>query len=100
MRRLGMCPVRWVLALAGLCGLMAWVSTAATAAPTPAPTPGHYTGTLTDGGTWIADVPASWNGTLLLYSHGYGPLIAADTQRPDDPGRPAGHGLRDGGFLV
>jgi hypothetical protein len=82
MRRLGMRPVRWVLALAGLCGLMAWVSTAATAAPTPAPTPGHYTGTLTDGGTWIADVPANWNGTLLLYSHGYGPLVAQDMSDP------------------
>jgi pimeloyl-ACP methyl ester carboxylesterase len=29
------------------------------------------TGTLPDGATWKAEVPASWNGTLLLYSHGY-----------------------------
>src|SRR5690348_2660522 len=35
-------------------------------------------GTLPDGGTWIADVPANWNGTLLLYSHGYGTLTPAD----------------------
>jgi pimeloyl-ACP methyl ester carboxylesterase len=28
-------------------------------------------GTLPDGATWKAEVPASWNGTLLLYSHGY-----------------------------
>jgi hypothetical protein len=28
---------------------------------------GQYTGTLADGATWIADVPANWNGTLLLY---------------------------------
>jgi hypothetical protein len=40
----------------------------------------HSTGTLRDGATWIADVPANWNGTLLLYSHGYGPLTAADAQ--------------------
>jgi predicted esterase len=29
------------------------------------------TGTLADGATWKAEVPANWNGTLLLYSHGY-----------------------------
>jgi predicted esterase len=29
------------------------------------------TGTLPDGATWKAEVPANWNGTLLLYSHGY-----------------------------
>ena len=30
-----------------------------------------YTGTLADGATWQVRVPADWNGTLLLYSHGY-----------------------------
>jgi hypothetical protein len=24
----------------------------------------HFTGTLADGDTWIADVPEDWNGTL------------------------------------
>jgi hypothetical protein len=43
---------------------------------------GHFTGTLADGTTWIADVPANWNGTLLLYSHGFGPLVAADAPDP------------------
>jgi hypothetical protein len=43
----------------------------------------HDTGPLRDGGTWIADVPASWNGTLLLYSHGYGTLTAADAPDPN-----------------
>jgi pimeloyl-ACP methyl ester carboxylesterase len=42
----------------------------------------HYTGSLPDGATWVADVPANWNGTLLLYSHGYNPL-------PDNPARDA-----------
>jgi hypothetical protein len=42
----------------------------------------HSTGTLPDGATWIADVPANWNGTLLLYSHGYGTLTAADAPDP------------------
>jgi hypothetical protein len=45
-------------------------------------TSGHFSGTLPDGTTWIADVPANWNGTLLLYSHGFGPLIAADAPDP------------------
>ncbi len=31
----------------------------------------HLTGTLPDGATYVIDVPANWNGTLLLYSHGY-----------------------------
>ncbi len=31
----------------------------------------HLTGTLQDGATYVIDVPANWNGTLLLYSHGY-----------------------------
>lgn len=43
---------------------------------------GHFTGTLANGTTWIADVPANWNGTLLLYSHGFGPLTAADAPDP------------------
>jgi hypothetical protein len=57
--------------------------TAAPAAASAAPAAGgHYTGTLPDGATWIADVPAQWNGTLLLYSHGFGPLTAADAPDP------------------
>src|SRR5580693_7578194 len=31
----------------------------------------HITGTLADGATYVIDVPAKWNGALLLYSHGY-----------------------------
>jgi hypothetical protein len=38
--------------------------------------------TLADGATWIADVPSDWNGVLLLYSHGFGPLTAADAPDP------------------
>ncbi|MEY9854876.1 hypothetical protein ABH935_000473 [Catenulispora sp. GAS73] len=57
------------------------VPSAATAAPAPAP--GHHTGTLADGATWIADVPAAWNGTLLLFSHGYGPTAAQDAPSPE-----------------
>ncbi len=59
--------------------IMPGVSTAQAAA-TPAST--HHTGSLADGATWIADVPASWNGTVILYSHGFGPLTAADAPDP------------------
>lgn len=30
-----------------------------------------HTGTLPDGATFLIEVPAHWDGTLLLYSHGY-----------------------------
>ena len=30
-----------------------------------------YTGTQSDGSTYLIQVPAEWNGTLALYSHGY-----------------------------
>src|SRR3978361_1017809 len=43
----------------------------------------HYTGNLTDGGSWIADVPAKWDGTLILYSHGFGTLNPSDSPDPD-----------------
>lgn len=33
----------------------------------------HITGTLPDGATYVIDVPPNWNGTLILYSHGYVP---------------------------
>lgn len=42
-------------------------STAATAPPTTA------TGTLPDGAAWRADVPADWNGKLVLFAHGFRP---------------------------
>ncbi len=69
--------LRAALVLASVCAVFAAASASA------APTSGHSTGTLPDGATWIADLPANWNGTLLLYSHGYGPLIAADAPNPN-----------------
>ena len=47
----------------------------------------HFTGTLGNGTTWIADVPSSWNGILVLYSHGFGPPLAANA--PDAATREA-----------
>jgi len=44
---------------------------AATSSAADAPAAQSLTGTLPDGATWKIEVPANWNGTLFLYSHGY-----------------------------
>lgn len=52
----------------------------------------HITGTLPDGATYVIDVPANWNGAVLLYSHGY---VAPGSPNPAlDAGDPL-----TGGFL-
>jgi hypothetical protein len=56
--------------------------TSASAAETAAAPGVQVTGKLGDGAVWIAEYPKSWNGTLLLYSHGFGPLTAADAPDP------------------
>ena len=71
------CTLGAAVALLGA-ALTGTAAAGTTAGTTAAPAAGHRTGTLTDGATWIADVPAHWNGTLLLFSHGYGPTVAAD----------------------
>jgi len=46
----------------------------------------HFDGVLADGARYLIDVPAGWNGTLVLYSHGYvsrGGQPAAATDAPD-----------------
>jgi hypothetical protein len=52
------------------------------AAPGAAPPGTQVSGTLANGTKWIAQYPKSWNGTLILYSHGFGPLTAADAPDP------------------
>jgi hypothetical protein len=58
--------------------------------------PTLLTGTLADGATWQARVPAGWNGTLLLYSQGYrppgSPNPASDASDPLTAGWLLGHG--------
>lgn len=52
------------------------------------------TGTLPDGATYLIEVPANWNGTLFLYSHGYVmPGAANPAQGVGDPSlaRISGH---------
>ena len=41
-----------------------------TPAPAQAATPVHLTG-ITANGAWFLDAPAAFNGTLLVWSHGY-----------------------------
>jgi pimeloyl-ACP methyl ester carboxylesterase len=67
--------------------LMAVTAGPATAAPPTCTNPSVTcdTGTARDGSTFKAEVPPDWNGTLLLYSHGYVPPVVpnppADTWR-------------------
>jgi len=67
-----------------------WAATGAQAAAST-----QRTGVLPDGGSWIADVPADWNGALLLYSHGYGSNTPQDS--PDSNTQQA---LLDRGYAL
>lgn len=46
-------------------------------------------GPLPDGATCLIEVPANWNGTLLLYSHGY--VVPGSANPARDAGDPATH---------
>ena len=72
---------RYLVRVASLTAGVALAAAAVTAS-TASATAVHYSGVLADGATWIADVPSDWNGVLLLYSHGFGPLVAADAPDP------------------
>lgn len=71
---------RWRWGVLLLCALS--LAFAAATAGSAAAATTHSSGVLADGATWIADVPSDWNGVLLLYSHGYGPPVAADAPSP------------------
>ena len=53
-------------------------ASAATARQAAAAPGTQVSGTLANGTQWIAEYPSNWNGDLILYSHGFGPLTAAD----------------------
>jgi hypothetical protein len=43
-------------------------------------------GTLHDGATFLIEVPATWNRTLSLYSHGY--VVPGSSNPAEDVGDP------------
>ncbi|MFD8726186.1 alpha/beta hydrolase [Streptomyces sp. NPDC059629] len=81
--------------LAAACATALAATLVGPAAGAQATTADHYSGTLSDGATWIADKPAQWNGSLLLFSHGFGPTVAADA-----PSTAARQALLDAGYAL
>jgi hypothetical protein len=67
-----------IVSLASVFTLTCAGAAGAQAASASAATTTSYSGTLADSAQWIAQVPAGWNGTVVLYSHGFGPLTAQD----------------------
>jgi hypothetical protein len=78
-----------LLAIVALLGLAIGAQSAEGAVST------SYSGATSDGGSWVGDVPSPWNGTLLLYSHGFGPPAPADA--PDSATKQA---LLDRGYAL
>ncbi|KKD09802.1 alpha/beta hydrolase family protein [Streptomyces sp. WM6386] len=56
--------------------LTATLCTAVAVPAQAAATDTHLEGQLPSGAKYLMDVPADWNGTVLLYSHGYRPTAA------------------------
>lgn len=69
--------IAFLFVLAALLSLSASASAATT----------KITGTLPDGATYLIEVPSPWNGTLLLYSHGY--VVPGSPNPAQDVGDPA-----------
>jgi len=58
-----------------------------------------YTGAFSDGATYIIQVPSPWNGTLVLYSHGY--VVAGSANPAYDVGDPlTGDYLLSSGYAL
>lgn len=65
------------------CSAMALLLTAQSAPPTGA-APATEQPVLADGARWTATVPSNWNGTLLLWSHGYSAAARPAEDAPRD----------------
>jgi hypothetical protein len=92
--------IKRIRTLAGLALTAATLAPAGVVAGAPAPSPPrHLSGALADGATWIIDVPASWNGTMLLYSHGLVPP-GADNPPQDAPDPVTADALLGAGFAL
>jgi pimeloyl-ACP methyl ester carboxylesterase len=75
--------IAFAFVLAALCFIPVLASAAVTTIP----------GVLPDGATYLIEVPSPWNGTLLLYSHGY--VVPGSPNPAMDVGDPA-----TGAFLL
>jgi pimeloyl-ACP methyl ester carboxylesterase len=71
------------LALAAAAPAAAGQAAAGQEAPVAAPAGRSHAGTLPGGARWAAEVPARWNGTLLLWSRGYAPVAGPPELAPD-----------------
>jgi len=58
------------------------VCTASAHVSAESPPARDLSGELPDGALWRIAVPADWNGTLLIYSHGYAPKVQAPALAP------------------
>ncbi|MET9391216.1 prolyl oligopeptidase family serine peptidase [Streptomyces sp. NPDC006624] len=80
--------------------LTACLSLAATALPARAADDGtRLEGRLPSGAAYVMDVPAAWNGTVLLYSHGYTPAGAPNPAQ-NTPGPAARDRLLAEGYAL
>ncbi|MGH3878013.1 MAG: alpha/beta hydrolase family protein [Actinophytocola sp.] len=79
--------------------LLAATLVAGLLSPTATTEPCHVEGTLPSGATYLMDVPADWNRTVLLYSHGYTP-DGAPNPAQNAPGGATRDVLLDQGYAL
>jgi pimeloyl-ACP methyl ester carboxylesterase len=86
----------WACVLAAVVVASGLVSPAAASAGVAAAT--HYSGTLPNGATWVARVPSGWNGTVVLFSHGFRP--GPENPASDAPDQGTADALLARGFAL
>lgn len=79
--------MRQTIKIVILCLAVAVVLSASPGSISAQPGVAVHTGTLPDGATYLIEVPANWNGTLFLYSHGY--VVPGSANPAQDVGDPA-----------
>ena len=99
MHRIRIGPRRRLAIVACILGLVAALVAAASSGAVSGTAVTTYTGSFSDRATYLIEVPGDWNGTLLLYSHGY------VTPGSANPARDVGDGatrqwLLDHGFAL
>lgn len=72
---------RWAATAVAAVALSTLTSTGVAIAET-APEVASYGGTSDSGAGWIAEVPSDWNGTLIVFSHGYSAMVPQSAPSP------------------